>query len=105
MPRYLSGLALAFLVVGIVPAATMVPAAIIAGRRPSLHTIMDVWVFFGTFAVIALAVIVGPVILLLRRWLGSRFTVAKAMAVGAVAGPVVFMVTWVVTSERNETLG
>jgi hypothetical protein len=105
MPRYLSGLALAFLAVGIVVAGTIVPATMLAGRRPSLRTVVDVWAFFGTLTVIALAVIVGPLILLLRRWLGPRLTVARATAAGAAVGPLMLLAAWFLIRERNETLG
>lgn len=40
MPRYLSGLALAFFLTGVVIAATIVPMTMLAGRRPSLKTVL-----------------------------------------------------------------
>ena len=103
--RYLTGLLLAFLVTGIVMAGTIVPATMLAGRRPRLATVIDVWAFFGLIIVMTLAALVGPVILLLRRWLGTRLTVGRAMAVGAGAGPVMLILTWLIVREENETFG
>ena len=105
MPRYLSGLALAFLLTGVVAAATIVPATMLAGRRPNLQTIIDVWAFFGALTLAFLAVAVGPIILLLRRWLGPALTVARAAMAGAAAGPLMLLASWFVIRERNETFG
>ena len=90
--------------VGIVVAVTIVPATILAGRRPSLQTVVDVWAFFGTLTVIALAAIVGPLVLLLHRWLGSRLSVARATAAGAAVGPLLLLAAWFVIREGNETV-
>lgn len=105
MRRYLTGLAMAFLMVGIVVTATIVPATMMAGRRPRLHTIVDVWSFFGLLTVAALALVVGPVILLLRRRLGQRLTVARAAAGGAATGPLMLIGAWLLVRERGETFG
>ena len=105
MPRYLSGLALAFLLTGVVIAATIVPATMLAGRRPSLKTAVDVWAFFGVIILACLAVFVGPVILLLRRWLGQTLTVTRAAMAGVATGPVMLLVSWLVIKDGNETFG
>ena len=104
MTRYLTGLGLAFLVVGVLSAGTLVFTSITAGRAPRLSTVLDVWIFFGTFTVIALAIIVGPVMLLLRRWLGLALTVGRARVVGAAMGPLLLVPMWFVTREDYETL-
>ena len=105
MPRYLSGLALAFFLTGVVIAATIVPMTMLAGRRPSLKTVVDGWAFFGVIILACLAVFVGPVILLLRRWLGPALTVTRAAAAGAATGPVMLLVAWLAIRDGNETFG
>lgn len=76
MPRYLSGLALAFLLTGVVIAATIVPMTMLAGRRPSLKTV------------------VGPTL-----------TVSKAAIAGAATRPLMLLVSWLAIRGQNETFG
>jgi hypothetical protein len=103
--RYLTGLVLAFLLSGILIAGTLVPTTILAGRRPRLHTVIDLWAFFGLIIVATLAVIVGPVILLLRRWWGANLAVGWTITAGAASGPLMMIVAWLIVRERWETLG
>ena len=56
-------------------------------------------------AVAALALVVGPVILLLRRWLGVRLTTRRAAVAGAAAGPLILIGAWLLVRERGETFG
>lgn len=105
MARYLSGLALAFLLIGALLAAVMLSTSMLTGRAARIVTLIDVWMFFGLMTVAALALFVGPAILLLRRWLGPAFSVARAAAAGAAVGPLIVLPVWFLTRESYETLG
>lgn len=103
--RYLTGLLFAFLMAGAVIAATIVPATFASGRQPRLFNIIDIWAFFGTLIVISLAAAVGPVVLLMRWWLGARFTARWAALIGAASGPLMLIAAWLLVRESNETFG
>lgn len=103
--RYAKGLVFAFLMLGAVLAAIVVPTALSAGRPLQLLGFFDVWLGFGLPTLVLLGVAVGPVVLVIQRFAGDSFTRVHAAVVGAAAGPLFLFAVWLLYREGNETVG
>jgi hypothetical protein len=103
--RYVRGVAMAFLLYGFVLAVTSLPLLLAKGRSIRLNTFVDVWLAFGLPAMFMLAVVVGPAVLLARRFAGDRLSPVAAAGLGAVCGPLMLIGRWVLFRESDETFG
>lgn len=103
--RYLTGLGLAFLLIGGVLATTVVIGSLLSGRPPQMRSLVDVWLAFSIPTLALLAFVVGPAVLLMRRRLGETLTALRAATLGAAIGPLSLIAIWLLFREANETLG
>lgn len=103
--RYLLGLCLAFGVLGLVLGIAVVPGAIWSGRPQQLMGLVGVWVAFGLPTLALLAVVVGPLILIIRHQSGDGLTRGRAALLGAPVAPLSLLLISAVFGEPDETLG
>jgi hypothetical protein len=96
--RYLTGLALAFVLFGMV---LIIQGALVAGGARGF---LDHWLAFGIPTVMLLAAAVGPITLIIRRASGGRLTPVVASILGGAAGPLLLVASWLIFRERNETI-
>jgi hypothetical protein len=101
--RYAAGLLFAFLLIGVAVGAMVLLTTTMTGRSIRPLAFVDVWLAFGLPTVALLTVVVGPVVLALRRLAGDAFTVARGALVGAAAGPLSLLAVWFLFREGNET--
>jgi hypothetical protein len=102
--RYVTGLGLAFCIVGTLLAAVVVPSALLAGRPHQIISLFGAWLVFGLPTVALLAALIGPVVILARSRLGEAFTATRAAFLGLVVGPLSLFVISLQFGESNETL-
>jgi hypothetical protein len=102
--RYAGGVAIAFLLYGFILAVISVPLILAKGRSIRLNTFVDVWLAFGLPAMFMLAVVVGPAVLLARRFAGDRLSPVAAAGIGAVCSPLMLIAGWLVFRDSDETL-
>jgi hypothetical protein len=105
MIRYVKGLVGAFLVFAATYALGVVWVVLLDGQPHRILEFLAPGVFFATPSVLALAIVVGPLLVAVRRLLGGRLPPIPAALFGATAGVGLVLLFWSAFRERDETLG